>query len=188
MFSALPKADWSNGGCRERCLVMTAPTTIDRPWPMVLRRYILLSAGLHIVWETAQLPLYSVWSEPIGKRIFAVLHCTIGDMMIAGLSLLAALAVVGQTEWPNRGARQVWFLLVGLGLGYTVYSEWLNVNVRGSWAYDAAMPTLPLLGTGLGPLLQWLVVPTLTLLIAVGRPPWRSDRTQHREETPYARY
>jgi len=36
--------------------------------------------------------------------------------------------------------------------------------MRGSrWAYSEAMPHLPVLGTGLLPLLQWLVIPPLVL-------------------------
>lgn len=50
---------------------------------------------------------------------------------------------------------------VVLCLAYTVYSEWLNVTVRGSWAYAPSMPKLPVFGTGLSPFLQWLVVPVI---------------------------
>jgi hypothetical protein len=98
--------------------------------------------------------------------------------MIAGLSLLVALALAGRTTWPSSGARPVWLLLLAFGFGYTIYSEWLNVNVRGSWAYSPLMPTVPFLGTGLSPLLQWLIVPTLTLRIALGRQPWTDDQTR----------
>jgi hypothetical protein len=55
-----------------------------------------------------------------------------------------------------------------VGLGYTVFSEWLNVEVREAWAYAEAMPRLPLLGTGLAPVLQWLILPPLALLGARG--------------------
>lgn len=147
-------------------------------WPRTLRRYIGASAVLHLAWEIAQLPLYTIWSEALPKQAFAVLHCTLGDLMIAGLSLLTALALVAKADWPRSGTRPVWLLLVGLGVAYTVYSEWLNINVRGSWAYSPLMPTLPVLGTGLAPLLQWLVVPTLVLRFAIGRPPWRNNQDQ----------
>jgi hypothetical protein len=30
-----------------------------------------------------------------------------------------------------------------LGLGYTVFSEWLNVRIRQSWSYTEAVPLLP---------------------------------------------
>ncbi len=47
----------------------------------------------------------------------------------------------------------------GGGFGYTIYSEYLNIAVRRAWGYSELMPTLPPLGTGLSPLLQWVVVP-----------------------------
>jgi hypothetical protein len=41
-----------------------------------------------------------------------------------------------------------------LGVAYTNLSEWLNVQILRRWSYTAAMPVLPLIGTGLTPLLQ----------------------------------
>lgn len=151
---------------------MTSGATYHQDWPGALRRYILASAVLHLAWEIVQLPLYSIWSEPISKRALAVAHCTLGDLMIAGLTLLIALAMFGTPSWP-RSTRAVWLLLLILGVGYTVYSEWLNVSVRGSWSYSEIMPVIPLLGTGLSPLLQWIVVPTAALWFSGGRWPWR---------------
>ena len=48
-----------------------------------------------------------------------------------------------------------------LGIGYTVFSEWLNTQVRQSWSYTEAMPLLPPFGTGLTPFLQWVIVPAI---------------------------
>jgi hypothetical protein len=55
-----------------------------------------------------------------------------------------------------------------LGIAYTLFSEWLNVTVSGNWAYTTAMPRLPFIGTGLAPLLEWVIVPTAALRI-IGR-------------------
>lgn len=155
----------------------TAPGELP-DWPRAIQRYILASGILHLVWEIAQLPLYTIWSEPIPRQAFAVLHCTIGDLMIAGLTLLTALAMIGTASWPRSGTRAIWLLLLVLGIGYTVYSEWLNISVRRSWAYAPLMPTLPLVGTGLSPLLQWIVVPTLVFRLAIGRWPWSHGNIQ----------
>ena len=57
------------------------------------------------------------------------------------------------------------FTAIVPGVAYTIFSEWLNVEIRRSWSYTAAMPVLPFLGTGLAPLLQWLIVPSLALAI-----------------------
>ena len=51
----------------------------------------------------------------------------------------------------------------------TILSEWLNVEIRRRWAYTAAMLVVPWLRTGLAPLLQWLVVPSLACAITAQR-------------------
>lgn len=61
--------------------------------------------------------------------------------------------------WPSHGCARVAAVAIVLGVAYTVFSEWLNVAVRESWAYAPAMPRVPPLGTGLSPLLQWIIVP-----------------------------
>lgn len=32
-----------------------------------------------------------------------------------------------------------------IGLGYTLFSEWLDIEVRGAWAYRDLMPVLPVI-------------------------------------------
>lgn len=51
------------------------------------------------------------------------------------------------------------------GLGYTVHSEWIDVEVRHTWACSHLMPRLPLLGTGVSPLLQWILILAFALII-----------------------
>ncbi len=147
-------------------------------WPLALRRYLAASLPLHLAWEILQLPLYTLWSKgSLRDQSFAVVHCTVGDLMIAGLSLLVSLAILCRPTWPAAGSRRVWLLTLLLGVGYTIYSEWMNVSVRGTWAYSDLMPTLPVSGTGLAPLLQWIIVPSLALWFAIGRAAWRDQIT-----------
>lgn len=129
-------------------------------WLRVLRRYIGFVVPAHLLWEIAQFPLYTLWTEgTVGEIAFAVVHCTAGDVMIASLALLAALLLAGDRTWPLHRYATVAGLALVLGLGYTIFSEWLNTEIRGSWAYADAMPVLPLIGAGLTPLLQWIVIP-----------------------------
>jgi hypothetical protein len=134
------------------------------PWLIGLRRYLFVTGALNLVWETVQLPLYTIWNEgTVGSKAFAVLHCTMGDLLIAIAVLVSALLVVGDPEWPGRRAGLVAGCTLLIGLAYTVLSEWLNVHGRRSWAYSDLMPILPPFGTGLSPLLQWVVVPSAAL-------------------------
>jgi hypothetical protein len=130
-------------------------------WLRALRRYVFAGAAFNLAWEFAQLPFYTAWSTAgIGELIFDVLHCTVGDTMIASLSLFTAIVVAGSVEWPKAPFTAVTILTVFFGLGYTIYSEWHNTVVTHAWSYAASMPTF--LGIGLAPVAQWLVVPICT--------------------------
>ena len=143
-------------------------------WTQALRWYLGTSIAAHLTWEVLQLPLYTLWSTgTVRQQAFAVVHCTLGDAMIAGLAILIALAFFGRATWPSVGTRRVYMASLVLGIAYTIYSEWLNVSVRGSWTYSEAMPVVPLIGTGLTPLLQWIVIPSLAQWIAIDHAPWR---------------
>ena len=152
---------------------MSTDRNYPADWPRAVRLYLGVSLVAHLGWEVLQLPLYTLWSTgTLKQRAFAVVHCTLGDAMIAGLSLLLALALFARAPWPRTSVARVYFASLAFGVGYTIYSEWLNVNVRGSWAYSDLMPVVPVIGTGLAPLLQWIVVPTLALWVAIRRAPW----------------
>jgi hypothetical protein len=145
-------------------------------WPQALRRYLGVSLAAHFCWEILQLPLYTLWSAgTLRQQAFAVLHCTLGDAIIAGLSLLLALALFAPATWPRGSVSRVYFASLAFAVGYTIYSEWLNTSVRGNWAYSDLMPLVPVTGTGLAPLLQWIVVPTSALWGVMGRAPWIVD-------------
>lgn len=144
-----------------------APNDSTRGWLWTLRRYVLFIMVSNLAWETLHLPLYTIWTEGTPHQLaFSVVHCTGGDILIALGCLVAALVLVGSSAWPRDGFIRVLWLSVTLGLAYTAYSEWLNVEVRRSWTYSSAMPTIPPFGTGLSPVLQWFLLPTLGLVWA----------------------
>ena len=131
-------------------------------WIAALRAYLATVAGVNLIWEAAHLPLYTLWQTGTAReQLFAVLHCTLGDIFIALTCLVFALILVGRRAWPARCFVQVLALTLLFGLGYTVFSEWLNVVVRKSWAYSEFMPVVSLFGlrVGVSPLLQWIVTP-----------------------------
>ncbi len=141
-------------------------TSAARP---VLRRYVSAIAVGNLVWEGAHLPLFTLWQTSSAKYLaFVVLHCWVGDLLIAAAALLVGLLVCGRA-WPLHNYVRVAAITVLIGAVYTVFSEWLNVEVRRSWEYAAAMPRVPPLGTGLSPLLQWIIVPLAAF--AWARPP-----------------
>ena len=137
-------------------------------WIRALRIYLAAVAVANLIWETLQLPLYTIWQTgTLRAKAFAIVHCTIGDVIIALCALTIALVFTGDGEWPQKRFRRVAILAILLGLAYTVFSEWLNVVVRASWAYSDLMPVVTAFGirVGLSPLLQWLVIPSAAFMI-----------------------
>jgi hypothetical protein len=136
-------------------------------WLLALKVYLGVTLVANLVWETVQLPLYTIWTNASAREIaFAVVHCTGGDVLIALSVLTLALICVGTKSWPVEYHRRVLLVTLVLGIGYTIFSEWLNIVVRASWAYSRLMPVVPIINTGLSPLLQWIVVPAFALALA----------------------
>ena len=137
--------------------------------------YLGVSSVGHLLWEFLQLPFYNIWSTGTAQEIvFAVLHCAAGDVLIATSALFAALAVCWVWSLPRRSLRCLAALIILIGIGYTAFSEWLNVYVRHSWTYSPMMPLLHIgaIGFGLSPLLQWIVVPSIVLAFVSYRLSW----------------
>ena len=131
--------------------------------------YLPWLGGLNLAWEMAQLPLYTLWSEAsAGAMAFSVAHCTAGDIAIGAAALIMVLTLGREralSQWRWRRSA-VWTALACVA--YTVFSEWNNTAILGSWAYSELMPTLKVAGIGIGlsPLMQWLVLPPLALVLA----------------------
>ena len=137
-----------------------SPVRENASWLRTLRRYMAFVAGANLVWEFAHMPLYTLWETGTrGEIIFAALHCTGGDVLIALSALMLALFLVGAPAWPMTSGRRVVALTLAFGLAYTLFSEWLNIEVREAWAYRDLMPVIPLIDAGLSPVLQWIAVP-----------------------------
>jgi hypothetical protein len=118
---------------------------------------------LNLAWEIAQVKLYTIWTEADRLSVArALLHCSLGDVLIA----LALFALVGlvlrRADWPASRPRAGGAIAVIGALAYTTWSEWYNVYRAGSWGYTASMPLI--FGIGLSPLLQWLILPPILVL------------------------
>lgn len=139
-------------------------------WLDALRRYFIVIAVGNLIWEFAHMPLYTLWETGSPSEIaFAALHCTGGDILIAMGTLLAALFLFSSNQWPTAGYRRVVLATILFGLCYTIFSEWLNVEVREAWAYRDIMPVIPVIGIGASPVAQWIVLPFIAFWYAASR-------------------
>jgi len=136
----------------------------------VALRYLTVAAIANLGWEIVQLPLYTIWKAATPRELAdAIVHCTTGDVLLLTAALSMSLLLVGERGWPVRGYVRAALLATLLGIAHTIFSEWYNIEIRRSWAYVPAMPLLPLIGTGLSPLLQWVVIPPAVFILVKPR-------------------
>ena len=115
---------------------------------------------LNLPWEFAQVPLFSGMSS--AEHWSAVKVCgraTVGDAVIALVSFWAVAAAGGKREWILRPTVLQVLAFTANGVVITVAMEWVATRVLDRWAYAEAMPTI--LGIGVAPLAQWIVLPPL---------------------------
>ena len=145
-----------------------APGQAPAVWLRSLRVYLGAMAVGNLVWETLHIPLYTIWRTGTAReQAVAVIHCALGDILIALSTLVFALVLVGEDAWPARRFWPVVAITIVCGAAYTIFSEWLNIVVRKAWAYSDLMPVISLSGfhIGLSPLLQWIALPAIALAI-----------------------
>ncbi len=140
---------------------LAAGTQAKRQWHQLPElQLLMLALPLHLLWEIAQFPLYTVWHEASWAYIlYSLAHCTLGDMLIL-LCVFWLVSLLNRSRYwvyaTPIAANAVLFTL--LGVAYTVYSEIVNTRIKGAWAYTELMPIVPVFEIGGAPLLQWLLI------------------------------
>ena len=121
---------------------------------------------LNFAWEILQAPLYAGMADmPHAQVTRACLQATFGDMVIMLLAYGAVAVVARSRRWivAASGWQLAWFVAVGVVI--TAGIEWLATRAHWvqSWTYLPTMPLVPGTGLGLAPLLQWVLLPLLTV-------------------------
>lgn len=124
----------------------------------------IFSFLLSFLWETQQMPFYQVSPEiSCFDRTITCTLATVGDVGISLISFWTVAAISKSRQWvqqPNWRQISVYTLI---GIVITVVFEALATGSLGIWAYAKSMPTIPFLGTGMVPLLMWILMPPLTI-------------------------
>jgi hypothetical protein len=117
---------------------------------------------LNYPWEFLQVPLFA--EMPTLGHWEAVKFCTratLGDVLIALVAFWVVAGVRRRRDWLRCPDAKAIAGFVAVGIVITIGLEWHATVLQDRWQYAERMPTLPLLGTGLAPLLQWLLLPPL---------------------------
>ena len=126
---------------------------------------VLFAVLLNLPWEFLQVPLFAHLAS--AKHWEAVKGCTVAALGDAVIALVAYgfVAVIAGRRWIIAPSRTQLALFVATGLIGAALIEWLALHGRwiASWNYSPLMPTVPGIGIGIAPLLQWLVLPLLVV-------------------------
>ncbi len=125
---------------------------------------VIFSLLLNLAWEVWQVPFFlGMADQPHWLGVKACTQATFGDAGIALAAFWVTALIARSRTWIMRPSRSDIAVFIGVGLVATIAFETLATGALERWAYSDAMPRLPVLGTGLLPLLQWLALPPLVL-------------------------
>ncbi len=122
---------------------------------------------LHFLWEFVACPfLYEGMPDLSHASGIAMgVHATLGDVNILLVAFwLVALVSPAGRRWILSARRSEAIAFVAVGITITIVYELVATRTWGRWTYSARMPVV--LGVGLAPLAQWLILPPLVLALA----------------------
>ena len=119
---------------------------------------------LHFTWEMLQAPTYAGMAEmPHWDGVILCLEATFGDVGFALTAFWLASVAARSRFWFRAWLAAPISVYMATGLLLTVGFEFYYTEISLRWTYSDLMPRVPPLGTGLSPLIQWLLIPPLAL-------------------------
>ncbi|MHB0971790.1 MAG: hypothetical protein ACYC7A_21105 [Thermoanaerobaculia bacterium] len=147
--------------------LLSDPKRYCRPAMLSLALFIL-----NFIWEMAQARFYASMRElPFWPATWLCTRAAFADVALLALFFLSAALVARDAVWPLRPTLNATATFFSACLLATVGIErWAIATTR--WSYSDEMPLI--FGVGALPLLQWVLLPALSLLAfrrAFRRPP-----------------
>lgn len=120
---------------------------------------------LNYPWELMQVPLFQGMRDAAHwDAIKVCTFATLGDGVIMVLAYWGAALLVRDRRWVARPRWAPMLTMIAIGVTITVLIERLateSANPNWGWRYAENMPVVPMLGVGLTPVLQWVVLPVV---------------------------
>ena len=134
------------------------------PWYQPWAALATVSAVLNFIWEMVVMPAYETRStSAAGIGITMCLVATLGDVGIT-LGSHAVATMTATRRWLLRPSLASLATYLAVGVVLTIAFEYVNVYVLHRWSYAPRMWTV--VGIGLLPVVQWLVLPPIVLMVA----------------------
>ena len=138
---------------------------MNRKISAILLSIMIIAFGTNFIWEKLQIVLYKDYETFIARLPLPVaLYTTLVDTGIV-LAIYLFIAVTSKNLFwvQSIKARHIWQSML-IGIIISTIIEW-HALVQGQWAYNEAMPIIPLLQVGLSPILQMIILPLVSFSI-----------------------
>ena len=139
---------------------------IEVPRDVIEVRLALWALGLNFAWEMLQGGLFvGMTAMPWWEATKLCAKASLGDAAMILLAYEAVAIAARDRRWifAANALKLTAYAAMAAFLGLAL--EWYSLRL-GRWRYGSWMPVDPLLGLGLGPLLQWVFLPLSSLWMA----------------------
>lgn len=132
----------------------------------LLWRITAYSFILNFAWEMLQMPLFQNMSLDLQSTLFCAL-ASVADTIMVLLIYYGFALLFNNTWWMVRPVPYRIALLVIAGGAGAVLAELRHIKL-GTWSYSTLMPIIPGLKVGLVPVIQFMLLPGIIYLLALG--------------------
>jgi hypothetical protein len=129
-----------------------------------------IAVGINFIWEMAQMPLYQDMPFDDPFSWWLCFRASIGDGVIVLAIWAIGAALYRRFAWfrPLRIGNIAVLLLSGAAIAVGIEVHAIST---GRWAYSELMPMLPVVDVGLSPVVQLLLLPFISMKLAMKQPP-----------------
>lgn len=117
----------------------------------------------NFLWEISQMFLYENHTNGLVNFIWVHIKASLGDMIIILLIYILGTLALQNKKWFLEKNNGKYFLASLFGFAIAVAVEKYAIST-GRWAYNDLMPIIPFFKVGLIPILQMIILPSLTIL------------------------
>lgn len=120
---------------------------------------------LNLLWEIAQMGLFEWWGASWAAGILICARASAGDGLLTLALFGGGFALFRRREWILKPGLLGYLYLAVSGMTLASAIE-LHALAWDRWAYNGLMPLVPLLGVGVAPVAQMMVLPALSARLA----------------------
>ena len=119
---------------------------------------------LNFLWESLHSPAYLMEGYPTGFNSYLrmMLVATSIDALITTLVFLGISILIKNSDWLFKPDKFYYVLSSLVGLIIATIIEYKSVYMQDKWDYNELMPIIPIIGIGVTPLLQLMILVPLT--------------------------